>query len=775
MKDDYLSVEHLLLALFEDQGLGGRLLRESGLTRAKLETVLGEVRGSQRVTTQNPEATYESLEKFGRDLTAMARDGKLDPVIGRDEEIRRVIQVLSRRTKNNPVLIGEPGVGKTAIAEGLAQRMVRGDVPEGLKDKRIVSLDLGALIAGAKFRGEFEERLKAVLKEVQSSNGQVVLFIDELHTVVGAGKAEGAMDAGNLLKPMLARGELHCIGATTLDEYRKHIEKDAALERRFQPVMVDQPSVEDTISILRGLRERYEVHHGVRIKDAALVAAAVLSNRYISDRFLPDKAIDLVDEAAAKLRTEIDSLPSELDEISRRVMQLEIEREALRKENDAASRERLEKLERELAELKTQDAALRAQWQNEKSGVDKLRALREQLEQTKLEIERAERAYDLNKAAELKYGKQIGLEREIQAEEQALANRQTANRLLKEEVAEDDIAAIVARWTGVPVTKLLEGEMQKLLTLDPELHRRVIGQDEAVQAVAEAVLRARSGLKDPNRPIGSFIFLGPTGVGKTELSRALAECLFDDERALVRIDMTEYQEKHNVSRLIGAPPGYVGFEEGGQLTELVRRRPYAVILFDEIEKAHPDVFNVLLQILDDGRLTDGQGRVVDFKNTIIIMTSNLGSHRILQHAGGASSGADYDMMKLSVLDELRQFFRPEFLNRVDETIVFHSLTSEHLEQIVEIQLGQLRRRLAERKIEIELTDAARRHVVSIGSDPTYGARPLKRAIQKEIENPLARKLIAGEIADGQRLRLDYRRGDAGLRVEMQAEEALIVH
>ena len=762
LKDDYLSVEHLLLAMKDDTGLAGRLIKESG---DRLGNSIGELRGSQRVTTQNPEATYESLEKYGRDLTQAARDGKLDPVIGRDEEIRRVIQVLSRRTKNNPVLIGEPGVGKTAIVEGLAQRIVRGDVPEGLKEKRVVSLDMGALIAGAKFRGEFEERLKAVLKEVQDSQGQIVLFIDELHTVVGAGKAEGAMDAGNLLKPMLARGELHCIGATTLDEFRKHIEKDAALERRFQPVLVDQPTVEDTISILRGLRERYEIHHGVRIKDAALVAAAVLSNRYIADRFLPDKAIDLVDEAAAKLRTEIDSLPSELDEISRRRMQLEIEREALRKESDQASRDRLEKLEKELAELKGQEHELRTQWQAEKGGVDKLRALREKLEHTKLEIDRAERAYDLNKAAELKYSTLIDLEKQLKAEEDRSAATPTQGRLLKEEVSEDDIADVVSRWTGVPVSRLLEGEMHKLLNLESELHERVIGQDDAVTAVAQAVLRARSGLKDPNRPVGSFIFLGPTGVGKTELGRALAGCMFDDERALVRIDMTEYQEKHNVSRLIGAPPGYVGYEEGGQLTEQVRRRPYAVLLFDEIEKAHADVFNVLLQILDDGRLTDGQGRIVDFKNTIIIMTSNLGSQRILEYRG-AYSGSEFDMMKLSVMEELRQFFRPEFLNRVDETIVFHGLSLEHLEKIVEIQLGVLRKRLAERRIELELTPDARQHVVSVGYDPIYGARPLKRAIQREIENPLARKLVAGEIHDGAKVRLDYQRGSGALSIEV---------
>ncbi|MDP2996386.1 MAG: ATP-dependent chaperone ClpB [Bryobacterales bacterium] len=752
LKDEYVSIEHLLLALVDDGGVAGKLFKEYKVTRERLMRALQEVRGNQRVTTQTPEATYEALERYGRDLTQLAGQGKLDPVIGRDDEIRRLMQVLSRRTKNNPVLIGEPGVGKTAIAEGLAQRIVRGDVPEGLKDKRVVSLDMGALIAGAKFRGEFEERLKAVLKEVQSSNGEIILFIDELHTVVGAGKAEGAMDAGNLLKPMLARGELHCIGATTLNEYRKHVEKDAALERRFQPVMVDQPSVEDTISILRGLKERYEVHHGVRIKDTALVSAAVLSNRYISDRFLPDKAIDLVDEAAAKLRTEIDSLPGELDEKLRRIMQLEIEREALKKESDQASRERLAKLEKELANLRADADALQAQWKTEKEGIGRLRALRERIERTKLEVEQAERGYDLNRAAELKYGQLTGLERELRAEEENLAGRPSAARLIKEEIDEEDIAEVVSRWTHIPVSKLLEGETRKLLHLEEELHRRVVGQDEAVTAVSEAVLRARSGLKDPQRPIGSFIFLGPTGVGKTELARALAQSLFDDQRAMIRIDMSEYQEKHAVARLIGAPPGYVGYEEGGQLTEAVRRRPYSVILFDEIEKAHHDVFNVLLQILDDGRLTDGQGRTVDFKNTLVIMTSNAGSHRILEYRG-AFDGPDYERMKRAVLDEMRAHFRPEFLNRVDETIVFHSLDEEDLIKIVGIQLNGLIARLAERRISVEIASEARLHLVRAGYEAAYGARPLKRAIQKEVETALARRILSGEVRDGSTVRV----------------------
>ena len=767
--DEFVSVEHLLLTMTEDTGSVGRMFGELGVTREGLLQTLSEVRGHQQVTSRNPEATYQALERYGRDLTQEANRGQLDPVIGRDEEIRRVMQVLSRRTKNNPVLIGDPGVGKTAIVEGLAQRIVRGDVPQGLKNKQIVSLDMGALIAGAKYRGEFEERLKAVLKEVQDSQGGIILFIDELHTVVGTGKTEGAMDAGNLLKPMLARGELHCIGATTLDEHRRYIEKDAALERRFQTVLVQQPSVEDTISMLRGLNEKYEVHHGVRIKDTALVAAAVLSDRYISDRFLPDKAIDLVDEAGAKLRTEMDSMPSHLDEMKRRVMQLEIEREALKKESDKASKERLARIVKELADTRGQVDTLQVQWQSEQETVLRLRAIREQMEQTKIEIEQAERQYDLNRAAELKYGKVSQLELELEEEQERLTKKQGDHRLLKEEVDEGDIAEVVSRWTGIPVSKLIEGETEKLLGLENALHGRVVGQDEGVAAVSQAVVRARSGLKDPNRPIGSFIFSGPTGVGKTELAKALAEFLFDDEQAMVRIDMSEYQEKHTVARLLGAPPGYVGYEEGGQLTEAVRRRPYSVVLFDEIEKAHYDVFNTLLQILDDGRLTDGQGRTVDFKNTVLIMTSNIGSHRILEFSE-AFDGSAYEEMKKAVLEELRRQFRPEFLNRVDETIVFHTLSEQHLMEIVEIQLGHLRARLEDHGIAMELTEKARAFLVEVGHDPHYGARPLKRSIQKELENPLGRLLLEGRVMDGDSIVVDYEAGTGALTFTPQEAE-----
>jgi len=749
LKDEYTSTEHLVLALADT-----KLLKEAGAKHDALLRALRQIRGNQRVTDQNPESKYQALEKYGRDLTKLAADGKLDPVIGRDEEIRRVIQVLSRRTKNNPVLIGEPGVGKTAIAEGLAQRVAQGDVPEGLKGKRVIALDLGALVAGTKYRGEFEDRLKAVLKEIEGSNGQVVLFIDELHTLVGAGAAEGAIDAANLLKPALARGELRAIGATTLDEYRKHIEKDAALERRFQPVLVDQPSVEDTISILRGLRERYEVHHGVRIKDTAIVAASVLSNRYITDRFLPDKAIDLIDEAAARLRTEIDSLPAELDELERQIRQLEIEREALRKETDKASKERLAGIEKQLAELTEKRTALRSRWDHEKEVIARIRKLKAQLEEVRHDAEKAERAAEFAKAAELRYGKIVEIEKQLQETNGRLAQLQGGEPLLKEEVGEEDIAEIVARWTGIPVSKLMEGEVAKLIRMEDRLHERVIGQDEAVSAVANAVRRSRSGLSDPNRPVGSFIFLGPTGVGKTELARALAEFLFDDEQALIRLDMSEYQEKHTVARLLGAPPGYVGYDEGGQLTEAVRRRPYSVVLFDEIEKAHPDVFNVLLQILDDGRLTDGQGRTVDFRNTVLIMTSNLGGQLIQEMAG-----RDFEEIRDAVMAVLRDHFKPEFLNRVDEVIVFRALTKEQLASIVDIQLRRLEKRLAERKIALVVTDGARELLAERGWDPVYGARPLKRAIQRLVQDPLAMQMLEGRFVEGDTIEVDARGGE----------------
>ncbi|MDC0315549.1 ATP-dependent chaperone ClpB [Synechococcus sp. AH-551-G15] len=753
--DSFISIEHLLLALADDGRCGRQLLSQAGTDTSRLKTAINAVRGSQKVTDQNPEGTYESLEKYGRDLTSAARDGKLDPVIGRDEEIRRTIQILSRRTKNNPVLIGEPGVGKTAIVEGLAQRIVNGDVPQALQNRQLIALDMGALIAGAKYRGEFEERLKAVLKEVTNSDGQIVLFIDEIHTVVDAGATGGAMDASNLLKPMLARGELRCIGATTLDEHRQHIEKDPALERRFQQVLVDQPTVEDTISILRGLKERYEVHHGVRIADSALVAAAVLSSRYIADRFLPDKAIDLVDESAARLKMEITSKPEEIDEIDRKILQLEMEKLSLGRESDAASQERLQRLERELADLSEQQSTLNAQWQQEKGAIDELSALKEEIERVQLQVEQAKRSYDLNKAAELEYGTLAGLQKQLQAQEQALAETDdTAEKsLLREEVSEDDIAEVIAKWTGIPVAKLVQSEMEKLLKLEDQLHERVVGQHQAVTAVADAIQRSRAGLSDPNQPIASFLFLGPTGVGKTELSKALAAQLFDSEDALVRIDMSEYMEKHTVSRLIGAPPGYVGYEAGGQLTEAVRRRPYAVILFDEVEKAHPDVFNVMLQILDDGRVTDGQGRTVDFTNAVLILTSNIGSQSILDLGGDDNQ---HQEMESRVNEALRSHFRPEFLNRIDDTIIFHSLRRDELRQIVALQVERLRQRLNERKLELNISEEATDWLANAGYDPVYGARPLKRAIQRELETPIAKAILAGAYEEGSSVQIQVK-------------------
>ena len=767
--DEYVSVEHLLLAALEGNDGAARALAEAGLSRQPLLDALKAVRGSHRVTSNHPETAYEALEKYGVDLVAQARSGKTDPVIGRDSEIRRAIRILSRKTKNNPVLIGEPGVGKTAIVEGLAQRIVRGDVPEWLKDRSVFSLDLGSLLAGAKYRGEFEERLKAVLNEIAQSEGRILLFIDEVHNIVGAGRTEGSTDAGNLLKPMLARGELHCIGATTLDEYRKYVEKDAALERRFQPIVVDAPSVEDTVSILRGLRERFEVHHGVRIQDNALVAAATLSDRYVSDRFLPDKAIDLVDEACALIRTEIDSLPAELDEATRRVMRLEIEEAALNQETDDSSRKRLQTLRRELADLRTRAAAMRSQWESEKAAIDDERKVREQVEQVRHEIEVAERQYDLNRAAELRHGVLPGLMAKLETEEQAAGETDGAGRLLREEVTDNEIAEIVSKWTGVPVTRLVEGEREKLLRLDEILHRRVIGQDEAVQLVADAVIRARSGIKDPRRPIGSFLFLGPTGVGKTELAKTLAEALFDTEDNIVRIDMSEYMERHTVSRLVGAPPGYVGHEDGGQLTEAVRRKPYAVVLFDEIEKAHRDVFNVLLQVLDDGRITDSQGRTVDFRNTVVIMTSNLGSPILLD--GVTPAGEIKDAARDAVMTELRRSMRPEFLNRIDEVVLFSPLTVAEIEQIVDLLTTDLAKRLGEQGIGLELSPAAREFTARAGYDPVYGARPLKRYLQREVETRVGRALVGGDIGPGDRVLIDVEDGSLAIRSESASGSA----